>query len=287
MTLQLHILGGGTPQPTPDMFGTAYLLEIDDNRVMFDCGPAATQKLVRAGVHPRDVDWMFFTHHHFDHDIDYPCFLLTRWDSDVGDLERLHVRGPTLTEEMTRQLVGRGGVYEPDIRSRIEGPHSQRGFASRGGVLPRPWPVTDAMDIAAGAVVEGPAWQVRSGHAAHVQPWLDSLAYRLEAAGGHIVFTGDTEPCDEVVALAQGADAMVCMCWDHQDAVDKKGSHPGQCGTVGAARMARDAEVPQLILAHRSPSVVGHATEERAREDIASVYDGDVVFAQESDVIDI
>ena len=43
---------------------------------MFDCGPAATHKLVKAGLYPTQVDNLFFTHHHFDHNIDYPCFLL-------------------------------------------------------------------------------------------------------------------------------------------------------------------------------------------------------------------
>lgn len=284
---RIHILGAGTPQPTPEMFGTSYVLETGESRIMFDCGPAATQKLSRAGMHPRDIDWLFFTHHHFDHDVDYPCFLLTRWDADTGDLAQLEVRGPSLTETMTRQLIGSEGVYAPDIRSRIEGPNSQRGFVARGGALPRPWPAPSAKDIGAGQVVEGPRWRVRTGHAAHVQPWLDSLAYRVETGEGDVIFTGDTEPCDEVVALSAGAEAMVCMCWDHQEAVDRKGPHPGQCGTVGAARMARDAEVPVLVLSHRSQSVVGHVAEERAREEMSDVYDGRIVFAKELDVIDI
>ncbi len=47
---------------------------------MFYCGPAATHKLVKAGLYPTQVDNLFFTHHHFDHNIDYPCFLLCYWD---------------------------------------------------------------------------------------------------------------------------------------------------------------------------------------------------------------
>ena len=52
--------------------------------LMVDCGPAATHKLVQMGIFPTRVDYLFFTHHHFDHDVDYPCFLLCRWDQAAG-----------------------------------------------------------------------------------------------------------------------------------------------------------------------------------------------------------
>ena len=70
---QVHILGAGTPTPTPERWGSAYAVEIGGEYLMFDCGPAATWKLVKAGIFPTKVDYLFFTHHHFDHDVDYPA----------------------------------------------------------------------------------------------------------------------------------------------------------------------------------------------------------------------
>ena len=50
---RLHILGAGTPTPTADRFGTSYVLDLGGGRLaMFDCGPAATHKLVKAGLWP-------------------------------------------------------------------------------------------------------------------------------------------------------------------------------------------------------------------------------------------
>ena len=46
---RLYIIGAGTPTPTPTRFGSAYVLEIEGEKIMFDCGPAATHKLVQAG----------------------------------------------------------------------------------------------------------------------------------------------------------------------------------------------------------------------------------------------
>ena len=69
---RLYVLGAGTPTPTPTRFGSAYVLDIEGEKIMFDCGPATTHKLVQSGLWPLDIDYIFFTHHHFDHYIDYP-----------------------------------------------------------------------------------------------------------------------------------------------------------------------------------------------------------------------
>ena len=96
---EIFVLGGGTPTPTADRFGSSHALKIGDELLMFDCGPAATHKLVKAGLFPTQVDNLFFTHHHFDHNIDYPCFLLCRWDQAAGRGSNLNVYGPKLTLE--------------------------------------------------------------------------------------------------------------------------------------------------------------------------------------------
>ena len=87
-----------------------------------------------------------------------------------------------------------------------------------------------------------------------MQPYLDSLAYRLDSSHGSIVFTGDTQPCDSVVELARGADLMLCMCWDDQEVMQENGEAEGQCGTTGAARMAQEAGVKRLAVVHIGPA---------------------------------
>ena len=61
---------------------------------MFYCGPAATHKLVKAGLYPTQVDNVFFTHHHFDHNIDYPCFLLCHWGQGLAKAKNWMSTGP-------------------------------------------------------------------------------------------------------------------------------------------------------------------------------------------------
>lgn len=282
---RVHVLGAGTPFPDPQRFGSAYVIEVGAERILFDCGPATTHKLAKAGMLPTDVNALFFTHHHFDHDADYPCFLLSRWERTVDEPD-LVVRGPTVTTQLTNALMGPDGAFAHDWKARMAWPNSRQAWIARGGVEPRRPPTYDVHDITKGAVYESDRWFVRSAHAQHVQPYLDSLAYRLECDGGDVVVTGDTEPCESVVDLAQGASMMIAECWDHQDRMDVKGPPPGQLGTVGAALMAQRAEVATLVLVHRSPALNETGAEERAREHIAQVYDGNVVWAEELDVVD-
>lgn len=284
---KVHILGAGTPTPTPERFGSAYVVDTGNDLVMFDCGPAATHKLVKSGLFPTSIDHLFFTHHHFDHDADYPCFLLCRWDQSIGEEETLTVRGPTLTREITEGIIGENGVFAHDWKARVGAPVSQRVYENRGGTLPRPAPVVDSADIEVGDVFESDNWLVRSAHAQHVQPFLDSLAYRIESDAGDVVITGDTEPCQSVIDLSKGARALLSMCWDHQDNMEADGEGSGQCGTEDAARMAQEAEVEKLVLVHRGPALEGSNSLKRARDEVAALYDGEIIFADELDVVEV
>ncbi|MCI0439418.1 MAG: MBL fold metallo-hydrolase [Chloroflexi bacterium] len=279
---KVYILGAGTPTPTPTRFGSSYVVELGGQLVMFDCGPAATHKLVKAGLWPTRVDYLFFTHHHFDHDVDYPCFLLCRWDQSIGKENRLQVYGPTLTEKITRGILDAdAGVFAHDWKARVGHPLSQRIHVNRGGTLPRKPPDVFAKDVGPGKVYSGGDWQVTAAPAEHVQPFLDSLAYRLDTPDGSIVFTGDTQPCQSVIDLARDADVMLCMCWDDQEVMDEGGEAPGQCGTTGAARMAQAAGVKRLVLSHVGPHLSQHGPMEKGIGDVKRIYDGQVLFSEE------
>jgi len=283
----LYLLGAGTPTPTRTTFGTAYVLQIGQDYLMFDCGPATTQKLVATGLWPTQINYLFFTHHHFDHNADYPCFFLCRWDQSVGKEQTLQVFGPPPTERITEQLFGPDGAFSGDWKARVGAPLSQSVHANRGGTLPRPKPVVDVKDVGPGAVTQQGGWQVTASCAKHVEPWLQSLAYRVDTERGSIVFAGDTGPCDEVAALAKGADVFVANCWDHQKSMNENGEALGQTGTLDAARFAQEAGVKTLILTHTGRNIRKPGSRERAIRHIAAAYEGEIIFGEELMVLDL
>lgn len=155
--MRLYVLGAGVPTPTPDRWGSAYVLQLGDQYLMFDCGPAATYKMVQTALRPTQVDYLFFTHHHSDHDLDYPCFLLTRWEQSIGGEADLQIYGPTLTETITHRLVDeKEGAFAHDSVARVNHPLSLNAYQSRGGKLPRKMPNYQPKDIGPGKVCSGP-----------------------------------------------------------------------------------------------------------------------------------
>ena len=220
---KLFVLGAGTPTPTKERFGSSIVLSIENELVMFDCGPATTHKLIKKGILPTQVNSLFFSHHHFDHNVDYPCFLLSRWDQGAGKEEKLKVFGPNLTEKITEQLIGPDGVFSYDWKARVNHPLSQKVYENRGGVLPRTPPSILSKDIKPGSTQVFDKFEVHSREGKHVQPYLDSLAYRLDYKNSSVVYTGDTSPCEDVIELSYKADVMICMCWDDQEIMNEIG----------------------------------------------------------------
>ena len=280
--MRFYILGAGTPTSDADRFGSAYVVQLGDEYIMFDCGPAATHKLAKVGIRPTQVDHLFFTHHHFDHDVDYPCFLLSRWNESIGVENELQVRGPALTERLTHRLMDEEeGAFAHDWIARINHPLSLNAHTGRGGSLPRKPPSVDARDIGPGLVHSGKDWEVTAAPAEHVQPWLDSLAYRLDSDKGSIVVTGDTRPCESVRELASDADLMVCLCTGVQDDIDGTPEAEYMCGSTSAAELAQAAGAKRLALVHQSHFLDEPGQTERALRDVTAAYDGEVVWGRE------
>lgn len=56
---KIYFVSSGTPTPTQSRFGTCYVLQLGDEFLMFDCGPAATHKLVKIGLFPTQIGYLF------------------------------------------------------------------------------------------------------------------------------------------------------------------------------------------------------------------------------------
>jgi ribonuclease BN (tRNA processing enzyme) len=284
--MRLFLVGAGTPVPTRTRFGTCQVLAVSGDHLMFDCGPAATHKLVQMGLSPTQIDCLFLSHHHYDHNADYACFLLTRWNLSTGREQPLRVWGPPPTESFSERLIGAEGAFAADWMARTRHPDSLLHYAEVGGVGPRPAPQVEVHDVEPGRIAEGHGWVVTAAPAKHQEPWLRSLAYRVDSAEGSIVFAGDTVSCEALAELARGADTLVVSCWDHQHALGIS-EVPSIMGTLDTARFAQQTGVKRLVLTHIHEPLDRPGSGEKAIADIAGLYGGEILFGQELSVYDL
>ena len=285
--MRLHVLGSGCPQPTPQAYGSSFILEVGADFVMVDCGPATTYKMARMGIPPGRVRHLFFTHHHFDHNADFPCFALTRWDQSNGTGPPLEVCGPPPTRAFVERLVGRDGAFFGDWNSRVNHPASQEVHRQRGGALPRPALAIEVKDVGAGRIADCGSWVATAARVHHVEPWLESLAYRFETDQGSVLFAGDCGDCKELRRIARGVETLVIACTHFGRSRTNAVIADVITGTSEVAEIARESGVQRVVLTHVSPNFSRPGTKERAIAEVARIYSGRVLFPDELTTVDL
>jgi len=285
--LRLHLVGCGYPPPSGSgdqtRHGSAFLLQVGREFLMVDCGPGTTYKMARMGIRTKNVNHVFLTHHHFDHNVDLPCFALVRWDLCDGTEPPLKVYGPPPTRTFVEQLLGENGAFFPDWHSRISAPVSISIFKNRGGVPPRPAPAFETRDVGPGKVKETTSWTVTAARVHHLEPTLESLAYRFDTDRGSIVFAGDCGDCPELRELAQDADTLVAPCVLVGNA---KKYYDVIMGTDEVREIAKATGVRRVVLAHNGGA---NSPEKRKPfiEAVGEVFSGEVLFPDELTTIDL
>ena len=279
--MKITLLGTGTPAPSLVRQSSGILIRVGHDLIVMDHGPGAHHRLLESGHHGVDVSHAFFSHLHYDHCMDYARLVLQRWDMGADRIPELMVYGPAPIARMSALLLGEDGVYGPDIRARVEHPSSIDVFRARGGRLPRKPPEPDVREVAPGDIVGGSDWQVTVGHAAHVQPQLECLAFRLDSGEGSICYSGDSGACEEIVALARGCDLLIHM--NHYfSGTEPSASYRAACGNhLDNASIARRAGVKALVLTHILPQIDRPGVRERIIQDIRQEFDGAVIWGED------
>lgn len=256
------ILGSGSAVPDPDRGNPSQAVLVDDTILLFDCGERTTVNLVRAGINPMDVDFLFFTHLHWDHMCDYGYLIMTTWN--CGRTKLLRVFGPAGTRHMSEATIY--GAHKADVgfvRGYIRAlpPHIRH--------KPIDSPAVEVQDIDVGYVYSEERFKVIAGEVEHHQRvGLPSVGYRVESPYGVVAISGDTRPCRGMVELARGADVLIHDTAFLDEIIEERQmwSHSGP---TGAGRVAREAGVKTLVLTHLGPY-----TSAQPAVDMASMYYG-------------
>jgi ribonuclease BN (tRNA processing enzyme) len=226
--MRLTVVGSAGSVAGPDSAASCYLLEADvaDRtwRVVIDLGSGAIGPLQRY-CDPARVDAVLVSHGHPDH-----C-------ADLVGLSVLRRYGPAREHALPRiPLFGPRGLDERIMQV--------AGAEDRADLAP-----FDFTALAHGARISFGPFDITAARAWHPVP---ALAYLIEGPSegrgrASLMFTGDTDRCDEVDSLAAGADLLLAEAgWAHR-AVNPPGIH--MTGTQ-AGELARGAGVGRLLVTH-------------------------------------
>jgi ribonuclease Z len=192
-TLKVTLLGTGNPRPVIERFGASTLVEAGGQKLLFDCGRGAIQRLYQLQVPFSEVNVLFLTHLHSDHTVGIPDFWLTGWL--MGRKVPLRVFGPAGTKEMMANLEK---AYAFDV-------HIRRDEDTR---IPGAGAELVVRDIAQGVVFESNGVKVTAFTVDHgaIKP---ALGYRVDFAGHSVVLSGDTRFSENLIQFAQGTDVLI------------------------------------------------------------------------------
>ncbi len=191
--LRVTLLGTGAPRPTMERFGPSILVEAGKEKLLFDCGRGATQRLFQLKAPFADVTSLFLTHLHSDHIVGIPDLYLTGWIMRRDT--PLRVWGPAGTADMMSHLQE---AYQFDI-------HIRRDIDEK---LPPQGAVVVAKDIEQGVVYQNGDLKVTAFAVDH-SPVKPAFGYRVDYAGHSVVLSGDTRYSENLIQFSQGTDLLI------------------------------------------------------------------------------
>ena len=173
-------------------WSTCSVIEIEGHPYIVDCGLGVTRQFVEAGYSLSQVDNIFITHHHSDHNLEFGPLVHTLWTS--GTSESVAVYGPEGTQNL---LDGFLKSLEIDINVRIED-EKQRDLAS----------IIKVSEISEGLVMEDERVKVTALKVVH--GLLENcFAFKFETKDKKVVFSGDTIYFPPLIEFSKDADLLV------------------------------------------------------------------------------
>lgn len=227
---RVRFIGSGDSFGNGGRFQTCILVDADGYRFLIDCGATSLVALKRGGIDPGSIDAVLLTHFHGDHCGGVPYLIL---EGQFTKRERpLVIAGPPgVRERMT-------AVFEAAL------PTSSR-TEQRFGV--------SYLELGEAATRIGPLEVV----ALPVTHLPETAPHGLRVlVGGHVVaYTGDTDWCDALPRLADGADLFIAEAYSFEKRIPQHLTH----ATLIAHRQRLGAK--RIVLTHAGPETLARRTE--------------------------
>lgn len=273
-------------------------LVINGTIYLFDVGNGVLRQLDAAGLNPRDIKTVFVSHHHIDHVGDLGLTIFQHWLNEPN--EKLLVVGPAGIEQFAASLEA---TYAPSALASfpVSGP-PRPALANSIAVselsrMAEPRVIYEDDNIRVSAI-DVDHFQVPPANPLPEMP--RAIAFRVDAGGRSIVYSGDTGPSENLVKLALNADLLVSEIVS-LDGVERylRDSIPNAPeGLVSAlvdnmsknhltpeavGRAAKAANVKEVVLTHYVPSRDTQPDQKEFVKGVTSEFNGTVRLANDLD----
>jgi ribonuclease BN (tRNA processing enzyme) len=254
----------------------ATLLVINDVPYLVDCGYGVTKQLITAGVALDRLRYIFITHHHSDHNLEFGPLIYNTWITGLP--AQIDAYGPPGLTKMAEQFFDYQ-KFDIDVRIVDEGRTDPRKLVTTHEIS-KPGVVLTNNDVKVSmCVVRHP-------------PIKDSYAYRFDAKDRSVVISGDTAYAPELAEFAKGADVLVheVMYLPGIEALLKRlpnatrlREHLMAAHTLpeDVGKIAAQAGVKTLVLTHFVPGDDASITDEQWSADVRKHFKGQIVVGKD------
>jgi len=231
------------------------MLELSNTKMLLDCGSGSTWKLAELGTNYLKIDHIFLSHLHPDHTGDLVPFLFATkyaYGSPYGSYR-----------EKPLYLWGGEGFVN---------------FFNTLSVAYKDWIVPDALNIDEldESTKEFNGFTLTSIRTPHIE---SSMAYRIEADGKSLVYSGDTDYSESFIELSTDVDVLLIECALANDELKLEG-HLTPSEVIDIVNVSKAKKV---VVTHLYP----RCDQEKVVETIRANVGVEVLEAQDLLVIEI
>ena len=220
--MKLTILGSGTAAPLLDRNCAGYLMEANNQKLLFDSGAGTIRRLAEVRINLFDINHIFYTHLHNDHINDLGAII---WGNNYGGKRKkpLNIYGPNGFKRYFGILLNK--LLKPKkLNFKINIRELKKLKVKINAITIRTFPIKHS-------------------------DTTKSIAYRIEHKNKSFVYTGDTGYSAHAISAARNADFLMTECSTPKEV-------EGHLTPSLAGMIAAKANVKNLILTHFYPEVL-------------------------------
>ena len=248
--MKLLFLGTASAIPGKDRDNTSIAFDLNGEIFLVDCPGSVVQKLLKANWNPLKIKNVLISHAHTDHVYGLPSLIHVLWL--MGKKDEMKIYTPSAHVESIRELINSLGLFEKE------------------GMFPI---VIEGIPLEDKQIFKVKGFSITTFPVKHPLP---NVGVVVTFENRKVVYSSDTEPCDNVLKHAKGADILI---HESNESLYITGGREGHSTARDAGRMAKESNVKTLYLVHLGPSLFDRIDD--VIKEAKEVFEGEVIIPQD------